>query len=165
MPHSDLRDVRNALAPEGREVGTAATLADDQLLDAILQADAMIDSYTSKYAIPQVEEFIAEEGRTIKVAPAPVRYWSRDIASYLATLTFKRNQDVTVDDPIRLRFNIAMSDLVAVRDGRSTLPFSLKVALTGAALPVVVNQYEGSLFRPADFDLAYQSEWAERQRW
>lgn len=165
MPHSDLRDVRGSLAPEGQEAGTAATLDDDRLWDAIKQADSMIDSYASKYTIPRVEEFIAEEGKTITIAPAPVRYWSRDIAAYLATLTFKRSQDVTVDDPVRLRFNLAMSELVAIRDGRATLPFPLKNALTNSALPVVINQYTGSLFRPADFNLAYSAEWAEQQRW
>ena len=153
-------DVKNALAPagQGQGQGTALALTDVQLIDAINEADSVIRAYVGMiYIVPQVDTPVIPPTTPESywsVAPEPVRYWSRDIAAYLATLTFKRNQDVPQDDPVRLRLNLAMQQLVMIRDGKSTLPFPPYVPPEGAESGVtVVNQYEGTLFGPADFGL------------
>lgn len=146
--YSVVTDVRNALTPGGAtdDRTTAASLSDAQLVDAVKQADGMIDAHLStRYTIPQDED-------NPLVAVDPIRWWSRDIAAYLATLTFKRNKDVPQDDPIRLRFNLAMSTLIAVRDGKANLDLP-PVGGEGTDI-TVVNLYEGRLFGPEDFGLS-----------
>jgi hypothetical protein len=54
--YSSIADVRNALAPDGSSTdpATAAGLSDDQVTDAIHEADGIVDSYIgSRYAITQ----------------------------------------------------------------------------------------------------------------
>ena len=156
-------DVRNALTPGGeasRPGGTAASLEDAQIEDAIREADGVIDLHISlRYSVPAliiVEE--REEGGvtvevTYTVGQQPARYWSRNIAAYLATLTFSRNRNIPEDEPVRLRYNQTMSQLIAVRDGRANLNFpppgGEDAAVTDGV--AVFNQYEGHLFTADDF--------------
>lgn len=145
--YSSLVDVRNALTPGGSEsdTTTAASLGDPQLTDAINEADAIIDTHLSLiYEIPQSDE-------DPLVAVAPIRWWSRDIAAYLATLTFKRSKDIPADEPIRLRFNLVMAMLVALRDGKASIDLP---AAGGESEIYVANLYNGHLFGPEDFGLA-----------
>ena len=152
--YSTVTDVRNALAPGGQWTGTAATLEDPEIEDAIRQADSRIHSYLRlRYEIPVEMVEQGDPPQPHEVAPAPVRYWSRDIAAYLATLTFKRNKDVSPDDPVRLRHNAAMSELTDARKGVITLPFPPPVPDDSSV--TVVNQYVGRLFGPEDFDLTH----------
>lgn len=146
-------DVRNALAPGGdasRPGGTAASLTDEQLVDAIREADTVIDLHlSSRYTIPLDEV----EGEATTVAPQPVRFWSRNIAAYLATLTFSRNRNIPVDEPVRLRYDQTMQYLVAVRDGRSDLNLPPVAPNTGPSDVEVINAYEGTLFGADDFHI------------
>lgn len=145
-------DVRNALTPGATSVDptTGAGLSDEQIDDAIRQADSRINGYLpTGYVVPTET---VENG--LVVAIAPFRYWSRDIAAYLATLTYKRNKDVPQDEPVRLRYTDAMGDLILVSRGTFELPAmpSNPTALVGDVF--VYNQYEGRLFGPEDFALA-----------
>lgn len=124
MPYSTVRDVRLALTPDTPEEGdgpayaadTAASLSDAHLQDAIQEADGRIDFYIgTRYAVPVEYED--------PPAPEPLRSWSRNIAAYLATLTFRRHKDLPADDPIRLRFTSTIETLVAVQESRIDLPF------------------------------------------
>lgn len=144
--YSSVLDVRNALAPGGSEsdTTTAASFNPAQLTDAINEADAIIDTHLSLvYAIPQSDE-------DPLVAVPPVRWWSRDIAAYLATLTFKRSKDIPADEPIRLRFNLIMAQLVAIRDGKAAVDLP---PAGGESEVYVKNLYEGKMFSPEDFAL------------
>lgn len=153
-----VRDVKNALAPVETTQGTAVSVNDEQLVDAINEADSIIRSMIGLiYSIPTGTTPVVPATvppSTWSVAVEPVRYWSRDIAAYLATLTYKRNQDVSQDDPVRLRFNLAMQALLAVRNGDSQLPFPPAELPEGWDPGVAVfNMYEGNLFTAADFGL------------
>jgi phage gp36-like protein len=153
--YSSIADVRNALAPDGSSTdpATAAGLSDQQVTDGIHEADGIVDSYIgSRYAI-------AQDATLPAVAVSPVRWWSRTIAAYLLTLTFKRNQDVIEDDPVRQRYAEVMKFLEMVRAGTLDLP--LTPVDNDTADVFVQNQYEGDLFTPAHFGLAP----GQRVRW
>lgn len=151
--YSTPQDVRTALTPGGQQsdLSTGASLADEQINDAIAQADTIIDSYLGLlYVIPTSEVPVegSEPPTTVTVAPFPVRYFSRDIAAWLATLTFKRNQDIPPDDPIRLRYNMTMNLLQRYSDGTAVLPNPPFTAPGGGADSDVgvYNLYDTALF-------------------
>lgn len=147
MAYSTAELVRNALTPTGVG-GTAAVLPDSQLVDAIEEADQLIDSYIgARYAVP-VQPV---SGAT----PPPVGSWSRDIAAYLATLTWRRSQDITDNDPVVRRYKMTLQALTDVRDGKNSLPLPSSDGQTQDASGAgpVINRYVGNLFTVRDFDL------------
>lgn len=165
-----VRDVRLALTPNGSvddENQTGASLPDYQIEDAISEAEGIVKMYlASRYTIPtgEVEEINPEDpGETWVnvVAPPPVRGWTRNIAAFLAALTFRKNKDLPEDDPIRLRYKLAMSMLMEVRDRR--LDLDLPATITDDDQGVtVVNLYEGTLFGLEDVGLEYDGRTAQR---
>lgn len=147
--YSSPADVRNALTPGADEADqtTAASFANAQIEDAIKEADGMIDTYLSgRFGIPTDPDVPT-------VAVYPVRAWSRDIAAYLATLTYRKSKDLQPDDPIRLRFlwvidvleKIAAGDLTPNLPQPETPPDGY-----GPQGAFVYNQYSGKLFTMAD---------------
>lgn len=170
MPYSTVIEVRNALspAPDGApwEDGdqpdpnnltfTAADLSNAQLLDAIAQADALIDSFLGAYYIVPV--IFQADGITPYPAPiVPLAFWSRDLAAYYATLTNRKSQDFTDQDPVARRYLAVMSYLMLVQQNKIVLPFPTNIDDTageGAGAPI--NVYGGSdMFQPRDFSLIY----------
>lgn len=166
MPFSSVIDVRLALTPGAKKVDneTAAGFVDAQLADAILEADGIIKSYLARYytidttETQQIDPSLPANSQpvNVEVAAYPVRGWSRDIAAYLATLTFFRNKDVKEDDPVRLRYGLAMANLDLVRkreiilDSEDFPPVDNADSQSGV---FVENTYEGKLFHPEDFRL------------
>lgn len=156
--YSSVFDVRNALTPgaSSSDATTASSLSEAQIVDAINEADSRIDGYLpADYTVPMQEIQQSTEDPLPppqEVAHNLIRFWSRDIAAYLATLTFKRNKDVSSDDPVRLRYNMAMSDLEKVARGILVLPPD---ATPGDEVGnvFIANQYEGRMFGLEDFDL------------
>lgn len=130
---------------------TAADLSNEQLTDAIAEADAMIDSYLSRfYAVP-----VAESGSPAAV-PHPIDYWSRNIAAYNATLSFRGSQDFADQDPVARRYNATVEALKAVSAGAVGLNLpknSTDSMAAGAGEPI--NPYVGELFTLDDFALGY----------
>lgn len=159
-----VQDVRNALTPGGvaatDENQTAASMDSWQLNDAIQEAMGVVDTYLlTRYVITtaDVEEmdyFVDPPAlHTVNVAARPVRGWTRDIAAYLAALTFRRNKDLPEDDPIRLRYTMVVGLLTDIRDRTSDLPgFPTTEADDQGAY--VQNLYDGTMFTPQDFKLA-----------
>jgi phage gp36-like protein len=141
--------VRNALAPGASEdTDTAASFDDAQLNDAIKEADSVVDTYVySLYSIPMDPDATPPSS----VAVYPVRAWSRDIAAYLATLTFRKSKDMLPDDPVRLRYLYVMEILQKIADGslRPNLPPPASDVNTGQGV-FVYNLYPGRLFTAAD---------------
>lgn len=140
--YSSVDDVRAALAPGGSpsNPGTAATLPEDQIISQINEADGVIDAHIGvRYNIPQ-------DSVNSLVAVSPIRWWSRTIAAYLATLVFKQNKDVGTDEPIRLRYEEVMQFLRDVRDGKMDLNLLAGTATTDSGEVYVYNLYEGDLF-------------------
>lgn len=151
---SSVFDVRNALTPGADEAdtSTAASLEDYQIFDAIEQADSRIQGYLpAGYVVG--EQTVTVPPDVYDVAVSPFRWWSRDIAAWLVTLTFRRNKDLPVDDPIRLRYEATMVELGMVAEGTFNLPPSSEALPADAYGVVVENLYEGTLFGPEDFNL------------
>lgn len=97
----------------------ASSLTDTQLLDAVRQASAFIDSYIgARYATPVAP---VDPAATPLTYPDPIGDWARDIGLYLATLTWRRNLPLEATDPVALRYAAAVASLVAVRDGKAVL--------------------------------------------
>lgn len=163
-------DVRAALTPGGTVAAdddqTAASLEDWQLNDAIDEAEALVNAYTRDYTITPVEVLDAEPDDPnntppFTVAPTPIRRWTRDIAAYLAALTYRRNLDLGVDDPIRLRFALVMSLLNDVRNNVTTLPLPPAEGTVTDGVEIF-NLYEGTLFGPEDFNLTTATSSTQR---
>lgn len=144
-------DVQYALAPSGNTQGTAWAATDEAYADAIIEAQGTIDAHVKgRYNIIETE-LITDPPTVpvVTVAPAPVRQWTRDVAAYLLTLTYKRNVDMSENDPIRLRYQHVMSQLADVRSGVLDLP--LPSATNGSDGLVVEEAYVGRLFTADDF--------------
>src|SRR4051812_49652477 len=98
---------------------TAADLSDEALLDAIAEADATIDSFIGRFYTTPVP---VDDANKI---PHPIDYWSRNIAAYNATLTFRGSQDISNDDPVTRRYTATMEALRAVNQGSAQLSLGL----------------------------------------
>lgn len=165
MSYSTIAEVKLALAPFDAPTPTnsAADLPDDQIQDAIDQADSIIDSMIGGFYVVPVastgSEIIVTDpptDETILIFPHPIDWFSRDVAAYLATLSYMERQDITATDPIQLRYNIAWGLLVKIQAGKATLqipalPSGDPGAMAGAGSPI--NTYPGKLFEPSDWDL------------
>lgn len=168
-------DVRNALNPGGAGQaggGTAASLDDTAINDAISEADGTIDTYLrtgTRYAVP-TETAQQDPGTgpvTVTVAIKPVRFWSRNIAAYLATLTFRRGKDLPADDPVRLRYTDTMTLLTAIRDGKGEAPLPAPDSSSGGTSGEVfaANAYDQPLFGASDFGLVPHGFVTRRDVW
>lgn len=163
--YSTVFDVRNALTPgaDSADSTTAAMLQDDQIEDAILEADAMIDTYLATgYAVPTVDitRTVESVEKTFTVGKGPFRWWSRDIAAYLATLTYRRNKDIAEEDPIRLRFAMVLTMLEGIKSGETTIPVDDDGNLGQTGQDVFAYPYyEGNLFDTESFGLEKRNGW------
>jgi len=142
--YTDPASVRVALAgslTDYSATGTAASLSDTELNDAIREAQGVVDGYLStRYETP------------ITNGADNALLWgmTRDIAAYLATLTYRKNKDLTATDPVALRYQAAMAQLQALQQGVMALDFTPDAPLDGepdlSGMPIVENAYEGTLF-------------------
>src|SRR6266550_3393903 len=111
---------------------TAGDLPNAQLADAIAEADAQIDTYIgNRYATPVA--------LVSSVIPHPIDYWSRNIAAYNATLTFRGGQDLEDTDPVVRRWKMTVDVLMAVAKGTATLNIPANTgdsSATGAGMPI-----------------------------
>lgn len=155
MSYSTPEMVRKALTPtsDGTQPDppseTGADLTDDQLQDAIDEADAVIDAYLGRYyQVPVAND------STTNQTPHPVDFWSRNLAAYNATLVFRQSLDLDSNDPVVLRYQATMAALQAVANGTVglQLPDNRSTnSATGAESPY--NPYAGDLFTPDDFNV------------
>lgn len=162
MAYSTPAMVRQALVPTSDgsmpdpPSHTAADLSDQQLSDAISEADSIIDGYIGgHYAVPVA----AVAGS----APSPLGYWSRTTAAYLATCTYRQSLDFADTDPVARRYNAVMSALKDVSTGKMVLQLPENVsenAASGAGTPI--NPYAGELWTPDDFSV---NTYPATQRW
>lgn len=156
MGYSTPADVRSAVSPDLADPAqpstdqTAARLDDTKLDDAIAQADSRIDSYISRYYVTPVPG----DGGSPEVFPDAVRFLSRDLAAYFATLTVRKSQDLTPNDPVARRYADAMALLTGVRDGKATLdiPTPTQDGDVQAGVGQPINQ-EAVMFNQGDFGL------------
>lgn len=155
-------EVRLALDPDSPEPmdhveDTAAQLSDTQLNDAIAQADSKIDLYLAlRYTTPVAP---LDPNVAPLTYPNQVRFWSRDLAAYFATLTDNRNMPLDPTHPVYLRMLQVQADLKAVSSGTAVLNLPAAIPSGGGGdtgVAGVINPYDGDLFGPAD--------WGDRPR-
>lgn len=170
MAYSTPAMVRLACNPDGSDgttppspiSRTAADFTDAQLVDFIAEADAMIDGYIGRFYTVPVARIITDEanaglgdGAGIGNVPHPIDYWSRNLAAYYATLSQRKSQDFTADDPIRQRYTATMQALDAIATGkiRLSIPDNTTSAAGVGAGSAINPTYVGNLFGPDDFNL------------
>lgn len=115
MSYCSITDVRTALTGKSTATtgtNTAADLPDSAIEDAIAEASATIDAYVGgpyPTTTPQVP------------LPDVIKYWTRDIAAYLATATFRQGKAMSDTDPIVRRYNLIMDQLHLITTGALTI--------------------------------------------
>lgn len=137
-------EVRAVLAPDGgdqpsTDPATAAELSDPILTQAITDAQSEVDArIAARYVLP------------LATVPPIIAEITCHIASYLASLTWRKDRDVeTQRDPIALRYTRVRNLLESIVSG--TIPLDVERVDSAD----VVNPYEGQLFTPDDFHLGY----------
>lgn len=132
--------LREALSPGGDpdDPGSASSLDDDTLDLAIREAQSEVDA-----KVPG-----APFTRTV---PDVVATITRDIAAYLATMTHRRGEPMTVDDPVRLRYGRAKGLLDDLAKGAASVGSEGGADASGEAS--VVNPYDGALWQLDDLGL------------
>lgn len=156
MSYSTPAMVRMALVPSSNGAipnpasNTAADFSDAQLSDAIAEADALIDTYIgNRYAVP-----VAQAGSPLAI-PHPIDFWSRTIAAYVATLTYRGSMDFTDTDPINRRYKDVLAALKDVAAGKVRLQLPENTSGNSATgVGAVQNPYVGDLWTPDDFDVS-----------
>lgn len=145
--YATFEDVRGVLSPDGQQddYETAAGFSDAALTDAITRAVGKIHTYLAERYDTPVDVVTYDQNGVL-------RDWTSVIAAYYATLTYSRGQDIGSDDPIRLRYNDVMKVLERVQSGNLLLAWPKETDMTTNDV-VIVNRYEGEMFRPDDFDL------------
>lgn len=148
MPYCVPADVVEVLDPAGLNIpGSAAGLPSPALLDLIDEASARVNGrLAERYTVPFVDGSV----------PDLVKQITRDIAAYYAVLAANQGDPLPAGHPAVLRYQAAMSDLVALSNGSMTLtdadPTSPPDAVPGDA--AVANLNDGCMFTPGMFGLA-----------
>lgn len=138
---------------------TAADMTDAQLATFISEADAQIDAMIGRfYAVPVAVVFAGDvlgDGADVGSVPHPIDYWSRNLAAYFATLTYRGSQDFTEQDPIARRYAATMQALQMVAMGTAKLQLPDNTASSaGVGAGQAINPgHVGDLFDARDFNL------------
>lgn len=141
MPYAVPDDVRGVLAGSELLAGTAASLTDTDLVTAIDEAQQEVDGrLAARYAVPFTDP-----------PPAVVASVTRDIAAWLATLTWRRGEPIAATEPAALRYQRAEGLLGQLASGNLSL--DVDPAPVAASQAAVANRYDGDLFGPDDFGL------------
>ena len=146
--YATVTDVRLAVARDPSKPNSTAELSDDQLGEAIENAQSQVDGYLrGRYTVPFLDP-----------VPALAKSLVIDIAAYLAGLNWYQETELLGTDPLALRYaraiallkDISMGDIdLDTGDGGGPAPDSAG----GMGSPI--NQYSGSMFGMSDFGLGY----------
>jgi len=115
-PYVTLAQVRDALAPSGSitpGIATAASLTDSELTAAIADAQTEVDARLQGYSPTPFDA---------SAIPPIVTRIARDVAAYLATLTFRQGDPMLPDHPVSLRYAAAQAMLTAITTGKMEAP-------------------------------------------
>ena len=146
--YTTVGDVREALAAAGATSGTAGSMADADIADAIEEATAEIDGKVDGAPFdPEV--------------PTLVSSVAQDIAAYLATLKHRKQHTMADRHPVQLRYDRATSLLADMAAGRIDLTDETEDV--GASTGAVSNPYTGDLFTLDDLSLGLAD--CGRRRW
>jgi phage gp36-like protein len=113
---------------------------DTTIQDAINEASSVVDSYVGGPYAPTDS------------VPDMVVYWTRDVAAFLATCTWRKSKDFQAMDPVLLRYQQALGRLAGIFAGTTNMP-SNQLPTTDVYEGSVVNPIPMTLFYPWQFDL------------
>ena len=145
--YTTVDDLRRALAPGGIDThnATAATLPDEELADAIFEAEQIVDARLSdRYSVP------------FDPVPTLVAQIVRDFAAFKVTLVHRRGNPMDARDPIWLRYVEAKELLGQIAKGEVDLIGADGSDIgtdAGGGTATLVNQYDPALFGMSDFGL------------
>lgn len=146
MPEYTTKEaVRLALARDLQSVqGTAASLTDDALDDAIAEATSRVNTrLAGRYDVPFDPD-----------VPVQVGFLTRDIAMWLAYLTFREVRDLNTElDPVHLRYKAAEALLIDLQNGKTTLPDVPDADPGEDGTAVIAINETDDLFTECDFNL------------
>jgi phage gp36-like protein len=144
--YCSIDDVRLALVQDGAssDTNTAADMDDGTITDAIAEASTIVDTYIMGPYAPT------------DTVPGVVTYWTRDVAAFLATCTWRKSKDLAAFDPVYLRYQQALGRLAGIPLGLTALPpgQSPTTSFNGA----VANVVEDTLVWPWNYDLIGRSQ-------
>ncbi len=133
MAYTDRDTVRQVLAPDGVTEGTAASLEDSDIDEAIERVSNRVDTFlTRRYTVPLADP-----------VPGIIRDIATDIAAYDLTLAYYKGTDITDQDPVVRRYRDARGMLGQL--GTGLLVIDVPGADTTVDDPVVINPEE---YRP-----------------
>lgn len=160
MAYTTPAEVRMALVPSSdgslptTPTNTAADLTDAQLEDMISEASATIDGWIGGYYAVPVADVLDANGNDTGAVPHPIDFWARNIAAYLATLTYRGSLDFTDTDPIARRYKDTLAALMAVSQGKMKLQIpDNETGNSAVGVGSAFNPYVGDLWDPSDFSL------------
>jgi len=146
--YATANDVRLAVARDPSRPNSTADLGDDQLDEAIENAQSQIDGYLrGRYTLPFEEPY-----------PALVKSLTIDIAAYLAGLNWYQETELLASDPLALRYARAMALLKSVACGEIELDAGdggAAMTDSGNNMGAPINRYDGTMFGLSDFGLGY----------
>jgi phage gp36-like protein len=157
VPYTTPADVRGVLNQTGdpSDLGSAASESDAFLNLAITDAQVEVDARLSgRYPVP-----FDDPNASMRIPVPPlVKRITRDIAAYLATLTFKKGAPIDVGHPVLLRNNSAQSLLNGIATGAIDLDLPSgweadQPAEAASGGMTVVDPNPGTFFSPGDFDI------------
>lgn len=90
--------------------GTFGDIATDIVQAAVYQASAKVSSWTHQ------DWGTDNTGASIPV-PDIIQSITINIATYYATLSYRKNRPMDINDPVLLRYNDAIADLKAIQEG------------------------------------------------
>ena len=141
-------DVRAVVARHPYSRGSAAELSDEQINDAISNAQSQVDGYLRRrYTVPFADPI-----------PALAVSLTVDIAAYLAGLNWYQETELLKDDPLALRYERAVALLKDIQAGEIDLDDGdggAPDADTSGAMGTPRNRYTGQLFGLRSFGLGY----------
>jgi phage gp36-like protein len=115
-------DIRSNVAGTDAGTGTCAQLEDAQLNAAIAQASSKVSAYVGT-------SYVVDAADPVIVVPDLVKTCTIQIATFYATLTYRKGKDLSQYDPVVLGYNDAISTLKDVVAG------NIEVAPTAPADP------------------------------
>jgi phage gp36-like protein len=146
--YATANDVRLAVARNPAAGHSAAELSDDQINQALSDAQSQVDGYLRRrYTLPFPEP-----------VPALAVSLTIDIAAYLAGLNWYQETEMLADDPLALRYQRAVALLKDIQCGEIDLDVGDGAGPapdTAGAMGPAINQYGGSMFDLSDFGLGY----------
>lgn len=106
--YTDWETVANVLAPDGDTDGTAASLGQEDIEEAIRRVSSRVDTFLAmRYTTPIPDELV----------PGIIKDITTDIAAYDLTLAYYKGTDISDQDPVIRRYKDARGMLGQLSTG------------------------------------------------